>query len=89
MDLTAEQIQIAAQIDHAIKRIYSNGGDEVSVLQEMHVYMDGFKHLLDTTNASGMDQLIRRFDGFYEFAKILENLAEGIHAGEIEVPKDH
>ena len=33
-----------------------------------------------------MDALYERFDGFYRYAKVLENIARGIEAGDIRVP---
>jgi hypothetical protein len=32
-------------------------------------------------------RVFRRFDGFYRYVKILEDVAAGIQSGEIKVPK--
>jgi hypothetical protein len=45
-----------------------------------------FKILLDSGHDT-MDELCRRFTGFYHYAKILETLAVGIQSGAIQVPK--
>jgi hypothetical protein len=85
--VTAEQVQIASLIDEQVKRVFRKGGDEVAVLMELFDYMPGFKYLLDTARPGDMDQLCERFDGFYRYAKILEDVAAGIQSGEIKVPK--
>jgi hypothetical protein len=87
MTLTAEQVQIVSLIDEQVKRVFRKGGDEVAVLTELFDYMPGFKHLLDTVRPGDMDELCERFDGFYRYAKILEDVAASIQSGEIKVPK--
>jgi hypothetical protein len=87
MTLTAEQVQIASLIDEQVKRVFRRGGDEVAVLTELFDYMPGFKYLLDAARPGDMDELCERFDGFYRYAKILEEVAAGIQSGEIKVPK--
>jgi hypothetical protein len=87
MTLTAEQLQIAELIDEQVKRIVRQGGDEIAVLTELLDYMPGFKQLLATAGPGEMNQLCERFDGFYRYAKILENLAAGIQSGAIKVPE--
>ena len=53
----------------------------------MFDYMRGFKRLMDTSESDAMDELCRRFAGFFRYAKTLEMLATGIQSGAIEVPK--
>jgi hypothetical protein len=86
MNLTAEQLQIAARIDARIQDLARDGSDEVTILTEMFDYMPGFKRLLDTSPGGELDELCARFPGFYRYAKILEKLAAGIQSGEIKVP---
>jgi len=86
MTLTVEHLQIASVLDQATRRIISRGGDDVAILRDMVEYMDGFKHLMDTTTPEEMNQLCARFDGFYRYAKVLEALAAGIASGDINVP---
>ena len=50
-------------------------------------YMGTFKQLLDTCTGADMDALGARYDGFYRFAKLLEQLAEGIADGSIPIPE--
>ncbi len=86
MPLTNQQIQLALSIDsfvHATER--RSGGDE-ELLARAFDYMPIFKQLLDTTTHEQMDQLCTTYSGFYRFAKLLEQLAQGIQDGTITVP---
>jgi hypothetical protein len=49
--------------------------------------MPGFKRLMDTCTRDEMDDLCESFPYFYRYAKILEQIAEGIQSGAIKVPK--
>ena len=49
--------------------------------------MGVFKQLLDTCSPEDMDVLCERYEGFYRFAQLLENLAQGIADGTIPVPE--
>ena len=42
---------------------------------------------MDTLESEAMDELCRRFAGFFRYAKTLEMLATGIQSGAIKVPK--
>lgn len=48
--------------------------------------MKDFKSLMDTTSEADMNVLYERFDGFYRYIKVLENVARGIDSGDIRVP---
>jgi hypothetical protein len=86
VNLSAEQLQMAALIDAKVQRLVREGHDEVTLLGEMFDCMPIFKILLDSGHDT-MDELCRRFTGFYHYAKILETLAVGIQSGAIQVPK--
>ena len=86
MNLSVEQLQMAALIDAKVQRLVREGHDEVSILGEMFDCMPIFKILLDSGHDT-MDELCQRFGGFYHYAKILETLADGIRSGAIQVPK--
>ncbi len=87
MDLTAEQLQIASMIDVKMQKLVCDGNDDLTILGEMFDYMPGFKRLMDTAEPGTMDELSRRFAGFFHYAKILETVAVGIQSGAIKVPK--
>ena len=42
---------------------------------------------MEGSKPGGLDELGRRFAGFYRYAKILEAVALGIKAGIIKVPR--
>ena len=87
MIFSAEQLQIASMIDQKIKSILKADGDMVAILKEMHIYMPGFKRIMDTTTPEEFNELGRQHFGFFHFAQILEDLASGIRSGEIPVPE--
>ena len=87
MIVEAQQLQMAALIDAKMQRILREGHDEVSILGEMFDYMPGFKRLMDISEPDTMDELCRRFAGFFHYAQILEMVAAGIQSGAIKVPK--
>ena len=87
MNLTAEQLRIASMIDAKMQKLVCAGNDDITILVEMFDYMPGFKRLLDTSASDTMDELCRRFAGFFHYAKILEMVAAGIQSGAIKVPK--
>ena len=86
MPLTEEHIRLAETIDRHVKHTLVSGGTE-ELLVSMFDYMGMFKQLLDTCSSEDMDVLCTRYDGFYRFAKLLENLAQGIADGTIPVPE--
>jgi len=86
MYLTGEQLQIASMIDAKMQKLVCDGNDDLTILGEMF-YMPGFKRLMDISEPDTMDELCRRFTGFFRYAKILEMVAAGIQSGAIKVPK--
>jgi hypothetical protein len=87
MNLTAEQLRIASMIDAKMQKLVGAGNDDIIILTEIFDYMPGFKRLMDTSESDAMDELCRRFAGFFRYAKTLEMLATGIQSGAIKVPK--
>jgi hypothetical protein len=87
MEFTPEQLDIASKIDAKVQRLDRSGHDDIEILAEMADLMPDFKLLMDGTKPGGLDELGRRFAGFYRYAKILEAVALGIKAGTIKVPR--
>ena len=85
--LTSQQLQAVETIDAWVKGIEQRGGNEEQMLAGMYAYMAPFKQILDTALPAEMDQLCVRYPGFQRFARLLEQLAEGIASGRISVPK--
>jgi len=86
MALTREQLWIAAKIDTRMQKLVRGGKDDRAILAAMADHMPTFKQLLDSTQQGDMDQLTRKFPGFYRYAKILESLAAGIQSGAMPAP---
>lgn len=49
----------------------------------MYAYMDDFKRLMDMSSEEEMNALYERYDGFFRFAKCLEEIARGLSDGSI------
>jgi hypothetical protein len=58
----------------------------MTTMAAMPDHMPAFHQLLSTAQPADMEQLTRKFPGFYRYAKILEALASGIQSGAIPVP---
>lgn len=87
-EISPDIIQLVSRIDEYVQRVLANGGDDEELLLSMADHMGTFKQVMEATTKTQMDQLCQRFDGFYRFAKLLENLAQGIADGSVSVPKD-
>lgn len=84
MTPTPQQIRTAATIDQFVHHIDKQGGDDVLLLQNMIHQMPAFKSLLDSCQGDQLDQLCQQFDGFYRYAKVLEQTAEAIRDSRID-----
>ena len=87
MPLTEQQTRLAVSIDRHVNSVVASGGGDEELLVSLHDHMGTFKQLLDTRSREDMDILCQQYDGFYRFAKLLENLAQGIADGTIPVPE--
>ena len=88
MPLTEHHLHQARLINDFVNQTFESGGNEEALLRNMVHYLPTFKGLMDTTTSDEMDELCQRFDGFYLFASLLENLASGIAKGDIDVPPE-
>ena len=85
MTLASQQIRTATLIDEKVKKIIqeaktSDAIDE-ALVEIMPDHMGDFKYLLDSLQAGDMDRLCEKFNGFYQFAKMMERIAEGCRDG--------
>jgi len=85
MALTAKQRWIATKIDTRMQKLIRAGKDNTAIMAAMADHMTAFHQLLSTVQSADMEQLIRKFPGFYRYAKILEAFAAGIHSSAIPV----
>ncbi len=87
--MTTNQIQrqqIAERIDQEVMKRLDSGATDFDVFAGMADHMGDFKNLIDTSAPGEMDRLCAQFEGLYRYAKILEDVARGIEAGDIHVP---
>ena len=86
MALTNQQLWVAAKIDTRMQKLIRAGKDNMAIMAAMADHMPAFHQLLNAAQPADIDQLARKFPGFYRYAKILESLATGIQSGAIPVP---
>jgi hypothetical protein len=87
--LTDEQRATVARIDARVQELTRQGADDLAIFAAMGDLMPSFKPLIDLAAAQPetFDSLCRQFPGVYVYGKILESIAQGIAAGEIDVPQ--
>jgi len=81
---TKEHHDIAALIDKAVSAFPDTTGGMEQLLLHMYKYMPDFKRILNTSAPGDMDTLCEQYPHFYRFAKLMEQLAEGIAAGNLD-----
>jgi hypothetical protein len=81
---TTAQHEIAASIDKDVSTYPDTAGGTEQLLANMYKYMNDFKRILDTSAPGDMDMLCSQYPHFYRFAKLMEQLAEGIAAGHFD-----
>ena len=80
-------IKLVEKIDRFVKGVYAKGGNDEDLLMGIAPYMDDFKKVMGNSSKSEMTAYYNRYDGFYGFTKLLEDMAKGIKEGRIDVPK--
>lgn len=85
MKFSVEQLNLASKIDVYVGELQENGKNEVEIYIAMADRILDFKRLLKISSHDEMNGLCARFDGFYHYAKIIENIADGIKSVEIKV----
>jgi hypothetical protein len=79
MALSVEQIDLIFFIDQKVKKIISNGGNEISVMMSMLDEMPRIKTLIiDSTDKEEINKYCDSYEGFYKYMKILEDTANAI-----------
>jgi hypothetical protein len=88
IEVSANKKKIAADIHKFVMKKKKKGRPVESIMgsTKMLKYMQKFKRLMDTCSPQEMDWLTAKYEGFYDFALLLENFATAIRDGEIKVP---
>ena len=84
MALTTEHHTIAALIDKEVSAFPDTAGGMEQLLRNIYKYMPDFKRILDTAAPGDLDALCAQYPDFYRFAKLMEQFAEGIAAGNFD-----
>jgi hypothetical protein len=88
MPLSVEQINLISFIDQKVRRILSNGGDEISIMISMLDEMPRIKTLIiNSADKEELNKYYNSHEGFCQYMKILENTANAIASGSIKTPK--
>lgn len=87
MAFSTEQINLNSFIDQKVKNILSSGGDEISIMISLADKMPQIKTIIESDDKEELDKYYELHEGFYQYMKILENLANAIASGSIKVPK--
>jgi hypothetical protein len=81
---TNEQLAIAASIDKEMGAYPDTAGGMEQLFLNMYKYMDDFKRILDTAAPGDLDMLCEQYPHFYRFAKVMEQFAAAIAAGNFD-----
>ncbi|WP_338885858.1 MULTISPECIES: arylsulfatase regulator [Xenorhabdus] len=87
--LSAEQLQRVKRIHEYAPRFPLTETDDAQLLKTCYDYMDTFKQVIDSASTARLDDICPQYTGFFQFAKLMEMLAQGIAEGIIDVPRDH
>lgn len=75
--------RLAKKIDSWVQGVLAQGGGDEELLKGMIDYMSSFKTITDNLSHRELDALIQKYEGFYRFTKLLEDLAQAIADGQI------
>ena len=89
MNISSKKRKLASIIDKGVSKFPDSENGNIQLLQNSYEYMDTFKRLMDSCSKEEMNFLCNQLNGLYRFAKLLENMAQGIRDGRISVPKSH
>ncbi|VAW58818.1 hypothetical protein MNBD_GAMMA08-1113 [hydrothermal vent metagenome] len=86
MNINTDLLQHVKRINNHVQAFPDNETGNTQLLMTMYNYMDSFKQVMDAATRVQMDFLTLQYDGFYRFAKLLEQMAQEIADGTITTP---
>jgi hypothetical protein len=86
MVLSNNQKNLISYVDLKVKTILENGGDEIAILMAIADKMPELHAIINYPNKKELQMYLDKYDGFYQYIKLLESLAMGIQDGSIKVP---
>lgn len=86
--VSPEKKKAAEEIHKVVMKRKKKGKDVETIIRSPHMlkYMEKFRYLMDSCTEAEMNYLVDKYEGFYDFALLLENFAGAIQSGDIEVP---
>ncbi len=73
--------ELVIKIDKVASKIIQKGGDAEALLNGLIDYRDDFYRILKTSSPAQLDKYCKKFPGFYEYIKVVSNLAELMEQG--------
>lgn len=90
MSLTEKQKNSIAVLDSTAKQILQHGGDAELLMSLAHK-MHEIKDIMDATSKSELNSYCQRYEGFYQYMKLLERMARASSQGAFDdiIKKDN
>jgi hypothetical protein len=79
--------KLAQSLDAWVRSVEDRGGGDMEILQGLATHMGKFKQIMDISTSTELQQLCLAYPGFYRLARLMEDLARGLHDGTITVPE--
>ena len=80
MSITVLQKDFIIGMDNTAKQILAHGGQE-ELLMSLCNKMTEIKEIMDSSSEGELDYYCDKYDGFYQYMKLLEQLAQGCKDG--------
>jgi len=86
--MTSADIELIVEGIHDYANdILRNGGEDEELLISLYDVMGEIRKVIDGATHQDLDSYCQKYNGFYRYMRLLEQLAEGIADGTISVPE--
>lgn len=79
--ITDKQKDFIISLDHEAKEILQNGGGQESLLISLSNRIFEIKGIMDSSTHTELDYYCSKYEGFYYYMKLMEQLAQGCADG--------
>ena len=80
MSITKSQKEFIISMDNTAKQILSHG-DQEELLMSLCNKMTEIKDIIDSSSLDELNQYCDQYNGFYQYMKLLEKMAQGCADG--------
>ena len=87
MKITEPQKKLIIDVDRTVKQILAYDGDDKAILAALFEQMPAIRLLIAMVPTVELDMYIQKYDGFYHYIKILEDMAQEIANSTIKAPR--